>query len=132
MIQGKRPRRMITCLGIVLGLGALLGVPRAQAHPPVRVTLRYDAEKQVLSIDVLHPARHRHRHYIRRYEIRVNGESRKTVTRKFQKAPARFVEQVPLEAVEGDEIRVEAFCSQGGSKEARLVVGAPSETTERP
>ena len=97
------------------------------ATPPQELNLTYNAEKKVLKVEIAHTSNKLNKHYIRKIVI---AQGTKTPDEHFfnrQSAPYRFVEEFPLEAKTGDAIRVTVYCSEGGTKEAELVIPEASE-----
>lgn len=105
----------------------LLIVPAAGAHPPLDIALDYDQQNQVLHVQMEHIVHDMKDHYIRKTVITKNNDTPVEEYFRRQTTPTSFVLDVPLAAKTGDQIKVEAFCSEGGSLAATLVVTAPGK-----
>ena len=99
-----------------------LGVSPVFAAPPSAMTLSYDTVKNSLHVSAAHPSDRLERHYLRRLTVYKNDEEAKTVFWARQKLPAGIEEDIDLNAVPGDHVRVEVFCSQGGFAKAEYIV----------
>ncbi len=105
---------------VAVTLGGM--VNPAAARPPSAVDLSYDTEKKDLHIEVHHVASNPRKHFIRKLSIDKNGQEVDSRSYAKQTTATMLIEDVPLEAVTGDVVRVEAICSEAGRKEATLVV----------
>lgn len=111
----------------------LLMAPAAGAHPPLDIALEYDHQDQVLRVNMQHIVHDMKDHYIRKTVITKNNGAPVEKSSRRQTTPTSFVLDVPLPAKTGEQITVEAFCSEGGSLAAVLVVPAPgTEDKQKP
>jgi len=103
---------------------------KAGATPP-DVTLNYDPGTQILKIDVVHVSNNVREHYIRRLVVYKNNEETESMTFPRQETPTGFTKSISMAVQPGDSIRVEAFCKEGGTKAAEVVVPQPEENQEK-
>ena len=112
---------------VIMSLFLLLTVFSLQAHPPSSIQLDYDLQKKILHIEIKHISRNPREHRIRRIFIYVNDSEPRELYLSHQTTLASDIEDIELDAKPGDRIRVKAFCSDSGEKEATLVVTEPAE-----
>lgn len=115
---------------ICAALFLCLAVP-AGAHPPLDIALEYDHENQTLHVEMEHIVRNMKDHYIRKTLITKNNGTPIEEYSRRQTTPTSYVMDVPLPAKTGDQITVEAFCSEGGSLSATLIVPAPGQDDKK-
>ena len=118
-------RRVLWTLILLLIL-FLLGLPQVWATPP-QLTVNYDLASQVLKIEISHVSNNVREHYVRRLVIYKNDREVKSTTFPRQPMPTGLTEEISLPAQEGDQIKVEAFCKEGGTGQASIVVAQPAE-----
>ena len=95
---------------------------QATANPPSEVILTYDPAKKNFHVEADHVTKNPRKHFIRKLFIDKNGievDSRSYVQ---QTTTTMLIVDIPLEAVTGDVLRVEAVCNEAGRKEATLVI----------
>lgn len=112
-------RCWVPALGIIIFCGM---TGRAMARPPAEINLSYDTEKKNLHIEARHVTSNSRKHFIRRVVVYKNGEE---IEKRFyvqQTTAAMLIEDLALEAVPGDVLRVEAVCNEAGRKETTLVI----------
>ena len=107
---------------VVLFSGAVLSLPSAWATPPESLTLEYDSAAEVLTLAGSHPTQDRLEHFIRRAVVVRNQDEAKKFYVTRQDSASGFKFKVPFKAEPGDQLQVEVFCSQGGSKSAVLLI----------
>ena len=101
----------------ILGLESL-----AFAIPPSKIDLRYDAEKKNLHIAVNHVTQRNRQHYIRYITVYKNDKEVKSFHYVAQEKPSGVAEDLALEAVKGDVLRVKTQCTESGPKEETLTI----------
>lgn len=116
-------------VAVIFWISAFVGMTAlaAFATPPSEVAITYDDAKGILHVSAGHPSQRPSRHYLRRLVIYKNGASVNELNFGFQKLAGGMEEDVPLKAGPGDRIKVELFCSQGGSGEAELTIAKPEQ-----
>ena len=97
---------------------------------PANISLNYDSDSQTLKIDVAHVSNNVREHYIRRLVIYKNGLEIKSMTFPRQPTPTGFTQDISLATQPGDLIKVEAFCREGGTAEAHIVIAQPEEGSQ--
>jgi hypothetical protein len=114
---------VIVCLVTVFsGIGS--------AHDPENVSIAYNIESGVLSVNVVHNSEDITLHSIKGVLIFINGvEASENESRLFDwdENEQGLVASYNVSAGLGDEIVVEVFCTEGGMNSASLVVGASSD-----
>ncbi len=111
--------RWIPGLGIIFG-AALGGT--ALARPPTEIILNYDPDMKILHVEARHVTKNPRKHFIRQivvYRNDVEAEKRLYVQ---QTTGAMLTEDVAIDAVTDDVLRVEAVCIEAGRKETTLVI----------
>lgn len=103
-------------------LGIVLSSLRVWATPPESLMLEYDRAAEVLTISGSHPTQDRLEHFIRRAVVVRNQDEAKKFYVTRQDSASGFKFKVPFKAEPGDQLQVEVFCSQGGSKSAVLMI----------
>jgi hypothetical protein len=107
------------CILMTALLLALLPAP-GRAHSPKEVILTYDRAKQTLEVRITHPSQNPAAHYIKKVELKKNGQTISTTEYQSQPEKTTFVYSYPLDAAPGDVIEVKAACSYFGSKTEKL------------
>lgn len=93
------------------------------AHPPNSMELNYDSDTGILSIEITHDVKDASKHYISEVEVELNGT--KLIEQSLRSQVDNEKQQVlymVIDAKEGDEITVEAYCNISGKKKAKLSV----------
>lgn len=91
------------------------------AHPPKDVTLNFNTEDHVLTVAVAHSVNNRAKHFIYRIVVELNGQE--IIQQNFKSQTSdegQEVQYVIVDAKEGDEIAVTAFCNISGKKKKSL------------
>jgi hypothetical protein len=103
----------------------------ANAHRPGSATLGYNFDTRILSVTISHSVSNPMKHYVDKVKIALNGELIKTFEYTSQPDNASFTYQYSIEAMEGDELKVRAECSNFGSRTAKVIVhkGSNGSTT---
>lgn len=107
---------------LTLGLLWMLPVQKILATPPVSITLSYDMKASSLHVEAAHPSFNVGLSYVRLMEISVNGQRVKTLNYYQQNSPEKFWDDVLLKAKVGDVIKVDLYCTLGGTKSEELTV----------
>jgi len=92
------------------------------ARPPSEIDLTYDADKKTLHIEMIHVTNNLREHHIRRIFIYQNDQEVQDIRLVTQTTASMLIQDVPLEAKEGDVIRIKAICKEGGYKEEELTI----------
>jgi hypothetical protein len=100
---------------------------RGLASPPVSISLSYDTVKGSLHMDAVHPSFDLNKSYVRLINIYVNGNQVSSLNYYRQNDYNSFSDDVPLTAQVGDVIKVEMFCTLGGSLSQELTVKASDD-----
>lgn len=107
-------------LGVIL---AMLIASSVLAHPPKSLSLEYDSDSDILTVDVMHSVKDAAKHYVNKVVVKLNG--RKIVEQTFKRQVDEEVQQVTykvIDAVEGDKLTVTGYCNISGKKSAELIV----------
>jgi hypothetical protein len=115
----------------------LLMVPRlSTATPPESLDISYSKELGILIVQGPHPTQDRFEHFIRRLIVTRNQDEPQKFYVTRQDSAGGFKIEVPFKAEPGDSLRIEVFCSQGGTKSADFalpkVVVPPQEPVLTP
>jgi hypothetical protein len=97
----------------------------AAAHPPGRMELAYSEQTGEVVITVTHVVDDPALHYIKKVDVRKNGETVISETYAGQPSKDTFTYRYPLILSPGDEIVATAECSIGGSATARFIMPGP-------
>jgi len=116
---------MKNILFVLLGCLFILPVTVSLAVPPSSITLSYDLDKGSLHVDADHPSDLLDKNYVRMMVISLNSQPVQTLYYYRQKEHDKFSDDVSFKAQAGDVIRVELFCTQGGSLAQELTVTPP-------
>ncbi|MFW9794766.1 MAG: hypothetical protein ACFFEE_10715, partial [Candidatus Thorarchaeota archaeon] len=121
-------RTRITFLSIFLVL-IFLQAASVNAHPPGPMTLDYDFDTQILSIDITHVVDDVNTHHIAQVRIEKNSVEVLTRTYSTQNTTSGFSATFALPAAHGDVFSVRADCSISGNVIGDVNVQDPSITT---
>lgn len=108
---------------IVVIVAAVFVAAVAQANPPSAIHASYDADRQELNVLVQHIVTDRMAHYVDKVVISKNGKE--VATRTFTSQASHRDQVMPpikVPAVAGDAFTIVATCSEGGSREQKVVV----------
>lgn len=94
----------------------------AASHSPSEITFQYDFVQKKLYIEMRHVTRKTRKHYIRRLFVYKNDQEVQVFTYTHQGPVITFIQDVDLEAVKGDRLRVKAICSDAGRIEETWTV----------
>lgn len=114
---------------LLAGLCWMLASTVVWATPPESLDVSYNQDKNMLLISGRHPTQDRHEHFIRRIKVMINHSEPIMKYLTYQNSASEFRAEIMINGKPGDTIKIEAFCSQGGSQEYILqipqeVVGA--------
>ena len=99
------------------------------ATPPTSIALAYNLEKGSLHVEAVHPSFNLVKSYVRLMNVYVNSDLVTTMNYFRQNNNEGFSDDVPLTAKFGDVIKVELFCTLGGSMAREMKVSTPVSTT---
>ena len=102
----------------------LLVCPVSFATPPFDLTLTYDLLNGTLTAQGHHPTQDRFEHYIRRMEVTINDGEAQEFYFTRQDSVSEFKQTVSVQTKPSDQIHIKVYCSQGGTREAELVIPA--------
>jgi len=109
----------IICIALLMFILA----PRAVAHPPTDIALKFDEETLSLTVNVSHMVGKITKHYINKIVVELNDEE--IITQKFNvqsseaKQEASYI--IPGAQV-GDTFSVTAYCNISGKKTKTLKI----------
>ena len=118
------------CILLAILLFIMIGI--AAAHSPSRVQLAYSEQTGEVVMTVTHVVDDPATHFVRKAEIRKNGETVISETYTGQPSKDTFTYRYPLILSPGDEIVATAECSIGGSATARFIMPGPTATAPQP
>jgi desulfoferrodoxin (superoxide reductase-like protein) len=109
---------------ILFTLILLAALPLAMnANPARKVTLKYDAETEKLTVTILHPVRDTVKHYISEISILVDDKEIEKKELTGQSSADTEVYEITLPGLtKGSVIEVETKCNQFGRKKGKLTV----------
>ena len=107
------------CLMMAAILMVLFPTPGA-AHAPKEVVLSYDQAKHTLEVRITHSSSSPTFHYIKKVELKKNGQTVSVNEYKSQPDQATFSYVYPVEVGRADVLEVTATCSIFGSKTKKL------------
>jgi hypothetical protein len=108
------------------------GTTSAWATPPQELTPSYDLKNKILTVSVKHITKDLDKHYIRKIAVVVNGEEQLVEYYKRQPEYMEFSYDFDLDHPPGTVIAVKAYCSDGGTKEAQMVISVPEKSDDKP
>lgn len=103
-------------------LALLIALPLL-AHPPKGLELAYDADSNILTVEITHSVKDASKHYINKVVVELNGK--KIIEQVFKKQVDDELQHVTYEVIDADEgakITVIGYCNISGKKAAELVV----------
>ena len=108
-------------IGIIFAF--MLLVISVSAHPPKKITLKFDIKTQELDIKVDHSVKDMNDHFIEKLSVKVNGKEVYSEEFSKQKDLKADVYRILLENVKvGDEVELTASCNKWGKKSKKLTV----------
>ncbi len=113
--------KLFTTIYFVLIL--LVSVNYVFAHPPKGIELDYNAQDHLLNVKVSHLVKSPAKHYIDKITVELNGEE--IISQKFSMQSSEKLQEVIyliIDAKEGDEITVTAYCNISGKKKETIDV----------
>jgi len=94
----------------------------ALAIPPSDILIEYDADTKILHMEVKHISTNIRDHYIRRLIVYKNDIEVSKFTYAKQTSATALTQDLAVEAVPGDVIRVKAICNESGPEEKTFIV----------
>jgi len=108
---------------LVLVFSLLLFVMSAIAHPPKKITLKFDFKTQELDANITHEVKDMNEHFIENITVTVNGNEVLSTDYKKQKDLKADVYRLKLENIKvGDLIELTASCNKWGKKSKSLTI----------
>ncbi len=117
----KGGRLVAACVLVAAILPVLFPAP-VTANSPQEVVLSYDQAKQALEVRITHPSSFPNAHYIKKVELKKNGQAVSVNEYRSQPEQATFSYVYPVAVVQGDVLEATARCSIFGSKTEKLTV----------
>jgi hypothetical protein len=134
MMQKKAQSRYVTPVAfLVLILLYLLFIMQPTfAHSPSNMELEYDFEEQTLSVTITHSVPGPGDHYVKRIEIRRNGDLDLSEDYTSQPTTSTFTYTYAVAAGDGDVLEATAHCSLFGTTTEQITVSVPSPVSTSP
>lgn len=100
------------------------------AHPPADMELEYDFDEQTLFVSITHSVPNPESHYVKKIEIKKNGDLYLTEEYTNQPTTSAFTYNYDVHAVDGDVLEATAYCNLYGSITEQIAVptSSPSPT----
>jgi len=95
------------------------------ATPPTGISLSYELDKAFLHVDAVHESDILDKSYVRMMTVSLNGQPVQSLYYTRQQNHEGFSDDVSIKAQVGDVIRVELFCTEGGSLAQEMTVTKP-------
>jgi hypothetical protein len=115
-----------SCILLTILIFIMIGT--AAAHPPSRLQLAYSEQTREVVMTVTHVVDDPATHFVRKAEIRKNGETAISETYTGQPSKDTFTYRYPLIISPGDELVATVECNIGGSATARFIMPGPTAT----
>ena len=110
-------------LAAVLTVCVVLSAGAAWSHPPTSLALAYEESDGMLTITARHSVGDPKTHFIKEFDIFVNGEKVHTITVSSQKDEKEAAETYTLGKLsKGTVVEVEALCNKFGKIKEKLVI----------
>lgn len=101
----------------------MLLVMSLTAHPPKKITLRFDIKTQELDLKVNHSVKDMKDHFIKKITIKVNDNEVYSKSYTKQKDLKADVYRIRLENIKiGDKLELRARCNKWGKKSKKLII----------
>jgi hypothetical protein len=123
----KNKKKVIVCfvwLMILSGMAATVS-----ANAPQSLSIEYNSETQILTVDIDHQVSDPTTHYIFQVVIKKNSETYNISTYTSQPSSTSFSYTYQVVAIQNDTLDVTASCIQGGSKTTQITVGGSVSAT---
>lgn len=111
--------KKLVCLVIFL---FFFSVQLASANPPKEIKLSYNRDTKVLTIEIVHITNDLIEHYIRRILIHTDRSEPLTFSFVHQPTSTGLTQEMALDLLAGDTVRVKAICRKAGFKEETLTI----------
>ena len=93
------------------------------AHPPKKITLKFDIKTQELDARIDHSVKNKNEHFIEKITVKVNGTEVQSNDYTMQKDMKADVYRFVLKNVKaGDEVLLKASCNKWGKKSKKLII----------
>lgn len=109
----------------------ILTAQNVSAHPPSKINIKYDTQKNELSVNITHSVT-ANDHFIESIEIKINGEIYDIYDYISQPNRISFTYKYDINSNDGDKITVRAICSQFGTLTRELTVGEEGDSSSTP
>ena len=115
-------KRIVLLLTISIFFFALSS---AYAHPPSDIKITFDLKTKMLKAVIMHNTSNPATHYIKKVDVGLNGEEviEHTISREDNNE-AQTVSYLIPDAMAGDSISLEGYCSISGKLMKEIKVGA--------
>lgn len=132
MKKGKAVRIAGRVAVIAAALFIVLSSMPVAAHTPSNMSLEYDWDTQILSVDIAHVVSDPNTHHIQTIIIYQNDVMVHTESYTSQSSTSGASDTFNIPAVDGDVLRVWANCSISGFIERTITVNESGTTTPPP
>ena len=118
---------------LVILLGIFIPPPFVLATPPDSLVIAYNQDSQKLTVSGHHVTQDRLEHFIRRVIVTRNQDEPQKFYLTRQDSMSEFKTTIPIKLEPGDKVKIDVFCSQGGTKstEYQLPKVIASEVKEK-
>lgn len=93
-------------------------------HPPSAISIKFDSEQKLLSINISHSVSDVQKHFINKIVVTLN--SHQIIEQRFgiqEDRETQIATYRIFEANEGDTLLVTGFCSISGKKTEKFIIG---------
>jgi hypothetical protein len=119
----KEREEMKKMLFSLLALLLVWGIRSGYAHGPDRISLKFDKESKILSVEFVHKVRNTEDHFI--HEIRIERNGEQIVEQKISMQESREGGSLLYRIIDAelqDELKVILRCSKSGGKTETLKI----------
>jgi len=112
-------------IGLLVLCCFVLTYSLAYAHPPSDIIISYDAKTKILKAVIMHNVANPQKHYIKKVDVGLNGKEiiEHSISRQDNFTSQTVSYFIP-DALPGDKISVEGYCSISGKLEKEIQVKA--------
>lgn len=121
-------REVVGIIGFIMLIALIYQPISVQAHVPGPMTLEYDYDLQVLTVNVVHEVENTSTHYISQIIVYKYGYILEMENYNNQSSPYGVTETFDIEADDGDVFTVTAKCILSGEVSKNITITAPMTT----
>lgn len=92
------------------------------ATPPDSVDIQYNQDNQTMTLTGRHVTQDRLEHFIRRINVTINQQEPQKFYLTRQDSNSEFKKTIPVKLEPGDMVKIDVFCSKGGTRTAEFQV----------